>query len=84
VTPVARTLGGRLAHAFQAAVDAFATNMENFMVWLVYNWILLTLVLVLAVVIILFVKRRRKKRKHSIAVELATERADNNGSRDPR
>jgi len=84
VTPVARTLGGRMGHAFQAAIDAFVADMENFVVWLVYNWIPLALVLVLGVVIIIFVKRRRKKRKHTAAAEIASESADNNGSQDSR
>jgi len=66
VTPVARTLGDRLGHAFRTAIESFVDELENFLVWLVYNWILLLLILVLALVVILIVKRRKRK-KHAKA-----------------
>ena len=64
--PVARTLGDRLGHAFRTAIESFVDELENFLVWLVYNWILLLLILVLALVVILIVKRRKRK-KHAKA-----------------
>ncbi len=72
ITPVARTLGQRVSTAFQAAIDSFVDYLKNFVIWLVYNWILLSVIIVvtIAVVIVLKSRKKRKKDKTQVAIEL--------------
>jgi hypothetical protein len=80
--PVARTLGDRIATAFSAAIDTFVDNLENFMVWLVYNWILLAVILVLVIVFVIVLKARRNRKKSAAPVTIEPE-LDQDSSQDP-
>lgn len=62
-TPVARTLGARMSTAFRSAIDSFVDELENFVVWLVYNWILLSVIIVVTVLIVVILKARKKRKK---------------------
>lgn len=77
-TPVARTLGDRVATAFSASIDSFVDHFENFMVWLVYNWILLAVILVLFIDFIIVLRHRKKRKKNVISVTVETQHDKDN------
>lgn len=84
VAAVPRTLGDRIANAFWSAIDSFAKTMENFVVWLVYNWILLALILVAAAVLIIVARRRKKRKKGVTTVVIESEVLGRTAHRDKR
>lgn len=82
VTPVARTLGQRIGNAFFAAIDSFEEKLEIFVVWLVYNWILLSVIIAVAIALIIILKARKKRKKEAVPVVVEIEGQDNGISQD--
>lgn len=79
-TPVARTLGARMNTAFRSSIDSFVDGLENFAVWLAYNWILLTVVFLLVVMAIAFIKARKRRRKNRITASANAESAESSSN----
>lgn len=81
--PVPRTLGDRISEAFNGAIEAFGDGLENFMIWIVANWILLAFC---AFIILAFLaatavyKGSKKKRIANLAIK-NTEDASNTDDR---
>lgn len=74
--PVARTLGDRMYTAFQSAIDSFTDGIENFLVWVVYNWILLTAILIIIILLVIVIKVMRRRKKAAVTVNVESEGTD--------
>ena len=80
IKPIPRTLGDKIAEAFNNAIQAFTDGLENFTLWLVANWILFAFFLVLLVVFItirVIYRKRKQKRIGSLPEKKETESGNN-------
>ena len=83
IKPVPRTLGDKIAEAFNNAIQAFTDGLENFALWLVANWILFAFFLVLLVLFIivrLIYKSRKKNRIKNLPEKKDPEPGNNEGA----
>lgn len=64
--PIARTFGDRIGETFKDSIDNFISSLENFVLWLIDNWILMVVILGGGVTLIIVYRRKQASKKKEV------------------